>query len=89
MLAVFFFFFSRFLGSDDKQNYFTSNQRSRVVWEILSTTTYGKKKKAEIGIERLIEDDVFIGAYPLHDVNIVLLLLLLFFFFFDFFFYSS
>nr|XP_011452544.2 anoctamin-7 isoform X3 [Crassostrea gigas] len=57
----------RFLGSDNKDTYFTNTQRHRVVWEILSTTGYGKKKRAEIGIERLLEEDVFKAAFPLHD----------------------
>lgn len=57
----------RFLGNHDRQNYFTNNQRSRVIWEILNATVYGKKKKAEIGIARLLEEEIFIGAYPLHD----------------------
>lgn len=64
-------FFSRFLGNHDRQNYFTNNQRSRVIWEILNATVYGKKKKAEIGIARLLEEEIFIGAYPLHDVNVL------------------
>ena len=59
----------RFLGSDNKNTYFSNIQRHRVVWEILSTTGYGKKKRAEIGIERLLEEDVFKAAFPLHDVR--------------------
>jgi len=39
------------------------------VWEILATTTYGKRKHAEVGIERLLEEGVYKAAYPLHDVS--------------------
>ena len=63
-------FFCRFLGSDDHRTYFSSTQRSRIIHEILSTAPYGKKKKGEIGIERLVEEGVFTAAFPLHDVKI-------------------
>lgn len=57
----------RFLGSDNEETYFTPTQRGRIVWEILATTTYGKRKHAEVGIERLLEEGVYKAAYPLHD----------------------
>lgn len=57
----------RFLGSDNHDTYFTTTQRSRVVWEILTTAAYGKRKRAEIGVERLLEEDVYVAAFPLHD----------------------
>ena len=59
----------RFLGSNNHETYFTATQRSRVVWEILTTAVYGKRKRAEIGIERLIEEGVYSAAFPLHDVS--------------------
>ena len=62
----------RFLGSDDQDTYFTNKDRSRVVYEILSTASYGKRKRAEIGIERLLEEDVLTAAFPMHDVRITL-----------------
>ena len=65
-------FFYRFLGSDDQDTYFTNKDRSRVVYEILSTASYGKRKRAEIGIERLLEEDVLTAAFPMHDVRITL-----------------
>ncbi|XP_052832861.1 anoctamin-7 [Octopus bimaculoides] len=58
---------SLFLGSDDHLNFFTSTQRSAAVWEILSTTVYGRRKKAEIGIERMIDEKIISDAFPLHD----------------------
>ncbi|XP_074654198.1 anoctamin-7-like [Tubulanus polymorphus] len=57
----------RFLGSDNHDTYFKSTQRHRVINEILQTTVYGKKKRAEIGIDRLLDEEVFTGAFPLHE----------------------
>ncbi|XP_033750082.1 anoctamin-7-like isoform X2 [Pecten maximus] len=57
----------RFLGSDNQDTYFSNTQRTRVVNEVLGRTAYGKRKRAEIGIDRLLEEDVFKAAYPLHD----------------------
>ncbi|XP_048241340.1 anoctamin-7-like isoform X3 [Haliotis rufescens] len=57
----------KFLGHENHDTFFSSTQRSQMVWEILSTATYGKKKKAEIGVERMIEEDTFVAAFPLHD----------------------
>ena len=58
----------KFLGNENKQNFFTRAQRSRIVFEILSTIVFGKEKKGEVGIDRLVEEGVFSAAYPLHDV---------------------
>ena len=41
-----------------------------MVYEILSRTTYGRKKKAEVGVERLVEDNLLTAAFPLHSVSI-------------------
>nr|KAG5698674.1 hypothetical protein BaRGS_022562 [Batillaria attramentaria] len=57
----------RFLGSDDQENFFPPVQRHRIVNQILSTAVYGKRKKAEIGIERLLEEGAYTAAFPLHD----------------------
>ncbi|KAL8574872.1 hypothetical protein ACOMHN_044894 [Nucella lapillus] len=57
----------RFLGSEDQENFFPPVHRHRIVNQILSTAVYGKRKKAEIGIERLVEEDVYSAAFPLHD----------------------
>lgn len=61
--------FCRFLGSDDHENFFTPVQRHQIVSHILSNAIYGKRKKAEIGIERLLDEEVFKAAFPLHDVS--------------------
>ena len=65
----YFLSFYRFLGSDNHDTYFSNTQRHRAVYEILSTAVYGKRKRAEIGIERLIEDGVYQAAFPMHDVR--------------------
>ena len=44
-----FCFVFRFLGSNDTDNFFSRAQRSRIVFEILSTTTFGREKKGEVG----------------------------------------
>jgi Dimerisation domain of Ca+-activated chloride-channel, anoctamin len=63
-------YLDRFLGSENRENYFTSVQRSRILYEILSTAVFGKKKKGEVGVERLVEEGVFSAAFPLHDVSL-------------------
>jgi len=57
----------RFLGGNDQTNFFTRAQRSRMVFEILSTTVFGREKKGEVGIDRLIEEGGFGACFPLHD----------------------
>lgn len=57
----------RFLGSENQENFFPPIQRHRIVNQILATAAYGKRKKAEIGIARLIEEGVYTAAFPLHD----------------------
>ncbi|KAK3592593.1 hypothetical protein CHS0354_001760 [Potamilus streckersoni] len=57
----------RFLGSENHDTYFMPTQRSRICWEVLATVAYGKRKRAEIGIERLLEEDVYTAAFPIHD----------------------
>ncbi|XP_071839922.1 anoctamin-7-like isoform X3 [Apostichopus japonicus] len=57
----------KFVGSQNRDRFFTNTDRIRVVNEILQNVTYGKRKRAEVGIDRLLEEDVFQAAYPLHD----------------------
>lgn len=61
----------RFLGSENRENYFSSAQRGRILYEILSTAVFGKKKKGEVGIDRLVEEGAFSSAFPLHDVSAI------------------
>lgn len=40
-----------------------------MVYEILATTPFGKEKKGEVGIERMVEEGAYSAAFPLHDVS--------------------
>ncbi len=68
----------RFLGCEDPDSFFSRAQRSRMVWEILATAPFGKEKKGEVGVERLVEEGAYSAAFPLHDVRTSLLSLSLF-----------
>ncbi|XP_036943144.1 anoctamin-7 [Acanthopagrus latus] len=57
----------RFLGSDDRDTFFKTTQRHQVVYEILARTQYGSAKRGEVGIDRLLTEQVFTAAYPLHE----------------------
>uniref|UniRef100_A0A1W7RAZ4 Anoctamin n=1 Tax=Hadrurus spadix TaxID=141984 RepID=A0A1W7RAZ4_9SCOR len=57
----------KYLGIEKKDEFFTSVQRSRIVYEILQNAIFGKRQRAEVGIERLIEEDAYTAAFPLHD----------------------
>ena len=59
----------KFLGSENKQSFFSRSQRSRLVFEILSNTVFGREKKGEVGIDRLVSEGAMAAAYPLHDVK--------------------
>uniref|UniRef100_A0A3Q0S5D4 Anoctamin n=1 Tax=Amphilophus citrinellus TaxID=61819 RepID=A0A3Q0S5D4_AMPCI len=56
-----------FLGCEDHETYFTNTQRHRVVYEILARTAYGKRKKAEVGVDRLLNEGAYTAAFPLHE----------------------
>ncbi|XP_039611532.1 anoctamin-7 isoform X2 [Polypterus senegalus] len=58
---------SKFLGCEDHDGYFTNTQRHRIVYEILARTVYGKRKRAQIGIERLLNEGAYSAAFPLHE----------------------
>ncbi|KAJ8410646.1 hypothetical protein AAFF_G00186030, partial [Aldrovandia affinis] len=57
----------RFLGSDNKDTFFKTTQRHQIVYEILARTPYGVVKKGEVGIARLVSENIFSAAYPLHE----------------------
>ena len=40
-----------------------------MVWEILATAPFGKEKKGEVGVERLVDEGAYSAAFPLHDVS--------------------
>uniref|UniRef100_A0A1A7WND2 Anoctamin n=1 Tax=Iconisemion striatum TaxID=60296 RepID=A0A1A7WND2_9TELE len=58
---------NRFLGSGDHETYFSNTQRHRIVYEILAQTVYGKRKRAEVGVDRLVNEGAYTAAYPLHE----------------------
>uniref|UniRef100_A0A3B3UR58 Anoctamin n=1 Tax=Poecilia latipinna TaxID=48699 RepID=A0A3B3UR58_9TELE len=58
----------RFLGSSDKETFFKTTQRHQVLYEILARTPYGCVNRGEVGIDRLISEEVFTAAYPLHEM---------------------
>uniref|UniRef100_W5MKX8 Anoctamin n=1 Tax=Lepisosteus oculatus TaxID=7918 RepID=W5MKX8_LEPOC len=58
---------SRFLGSEDRDSYFSSTQRHRIVAEVLARTAYGKRRRAEVGMERLLSEGAYTAAFPLHE----------------------
>ena len=45
------------------------------VYEILARTVYGKRRRAEVGVDRLINEGVYKAAFPLHEVRSYLLAL--------------
>uniref|UniRef100_H3B189 Anoctamin n=2 Tax=Latimeria chalumnae TaxID=7897 RepID=H3B189_LATCH len=57
----------KFLGSENHDAYFTNTQRHRIMYEILARTAYGKRKRAEVGIDRLLNEGVYSAAFPLHE----------------------
>ncbi|XP_063349708.1 anoctamin-7 [Pelmatolapia mariae] len=57
----------RFLGSDNKDTFFKTTQRHQVLYEILARTPYGSVKNGEVGVDRLVNEQVFTAAYPLHE----------------------
>lgn len=39
------------------------------VYEILARTVYGKRKRTEVGVDRLVNEGAYTAAYPLHEVR--------------------
>uniref|UniRef100_A0A669E2P9 Anoctamin n=1 Tax=Oreochromis niloticus TaxID=8128 RepID=A0A669E2P9_ORENI len=57
----------RFLGSNNKDTFFKTTQRHQL-YEILARTPYGLVKNGEVGVDRLVNEQVFTAAYPLHEL---------------------
>ena len=51
----------------DRETFFSSAQRSQMVWQILMRTSYDDDDSDKVGIIRLLSNGVFKDAYPLHD----------------------
>ena len=58
--------FYRFIIKD-RETFFSSAQRSQMVWQILMRTSYDDDDSDKVGIVRLLSNGVFKAAYPLHD----------------------
>uniref|UniRef100_A0A1S4LHD0 Anoctamin n=2 Tax=Ixodes scapularis TaxID=6945 RepID=A0A1S4LHD0_IXOSC len=50
----------------DQETFFTPAMRSRIVWEVLTQTAYDEQGR-EKGINKLLNRDIYLAAYPLHD----------------------
>uniref|UniRef100_T1J757 Anoctamin n=1 Tax=Strigamia maritima TaxID=126957 RepID=T1J757_STRMM len=57
---------SQFVISN-KETFFTSAQRSRMVWQILTRTHYSLDDMSKIGVMRLLNNGTFKAAFPLHE----------------------
>ncbi|XP_061040069.1 anoctamin-7-like [Eubalaena glacialis] len=55
-----------FLGRASHDSYFSSTQRHQVA-EILARTIYGKQKRAEMVMARLLTEGVYTAAFPLRE----------------------
>ncbi|XP_055345444.1 anoctamin-5-like [Paramacrobiotus metropolitanus] len=51
----------------DEDSFFSAGQRSRIVWECLSRIRYDEGNPTKFGIQRLLANNTFIAAFPLHD----------------------
>ena len=51
----------------DRETFFSSAQRSQIVWQLLMRTSYDDDDSDKVGIVRLLSNGVFKAAYPLHD----------------------
>ncbi|XP_026095286.1 anoctamin-5-like [Carassius auratus] len=51
----------------DKDTFFPSSTRSRIVYYILSRCPYSKDDKDKKGIKRLLNNGTYTAAFPLHD----------------------
>lgn len=58
----------RYAGHEDRDRFFTPTQRHLVAYEVLSNVVYGSKRRAQVGIDRLVGEQIYTAAYPLHEV---------------------
>lgn len=64
---------NRFL-IEDEATFFTNAQRSRMVFDILKRTPWDpdetdKEYKTHLGIDRLLDNEPYASAFPLHEVR--------------------
>jgi len=55
----------------DREAFFSSAQRSQIVWQILLRTPFIKDRDDKVGINRLLNKNVYEAAYPLHEGRII------------------
>jgi len=55
-----------YIGWDDEKNFFTTAQRSAIVWFLMQEAKYGEQDD-QIGVLRLLQNKTFTDAYALHD----------------------
>lgn len=61
-----------YVFKEDPQKLFSRPQRSYIADEMLQSVVYGDEGKAQVGLTRLLQENVFQAAFPLHDVCLFL-----------------
>ncbi|XP_064490152.1 anoctamin-5-like isoform X1 [Ornithodoros turicata] len=56
----------RFFIMSSRETFFSQAQRSRITWEVLMRASFDAQDRQK-GIYRLLNDGVYLAAYPLHD----------------------
>ncbi|PAA80633.1 hypothetical protein BOX15_Mlig004871g1 [Macrostomum lignano] len=56
-----------FIGIHNGDSFFSQKQRQLVTYELLSTRLFGNSRRGEIGIDRMINDEFYLCAFPLHE----------------------
>lgn len=57
----------KFIPSTQYPAYINNTKRHNAINEILQTTEFGKIEKGQVGLNRMLKEDIFYSAYPLHD----------------------
>ncbi|KAM9274843.1 LOW QUALITY PROTEIN: anoctamin-7 [Cariama cristata] len=58
-----------FLGRVEQDTFFSITQRHQILYEILATTWYSPSKEREVGVDRLLSENIFTAAFPLHEAR--------------------
>ncbi|CAG7831124.1 unnamed protein product [Allacma fusca] len=51
----------------DRETFFTTAQRSQIVWQILTRIRFEENARDKCGIRRLLNDATFVSTFPLHE----------------------
>lgn len=57
----------RYIPSTLYPAYISNSQRQCAIFEILQSTEYNRLENGEIGINRLLKEEAFLAAFPLHE----------------------